>query len=266
MVGRQLIVSPIFQSKGKLSTSMLRNLHIRGACTIISDTLQRFGWGGTDPVAATVITLEPDTGAIRGLRYETRGAGPEITFRACELWPAVSEDITLKIKLRDLSILSWVKEGEKRNQTEWLDFDDLEIEIIDSERGHLSKEELLELNAGGLCIRFTLLPVKHNRAFLYGGVVPVSRERLMEMVRELEMEPSSPHIPTITLKLHSVRGKLQNALPLELMPTEQLDNGVGLGIFPLLESIGSRSTKFPEHDSRGQSSPSYCVRSTRPTM
>ena len=121
MVGRQLIVSPIFQSKGKLSTSMLRNLHIRGAGTIISDTLQRFGRGSTDPVAATVVTLEPDTGAIRGLRYETRGAGPEITFRACELWPAVSEDVTLKIKLRDLSILSWVKEGEKRNQTEWLD-------------------------------------------------------------------------------------------------------------------------------------------------
>ena len=73
----------------------------------------------------------------------------------------------------------------------------------------------------------------------------------MEMVRELEMEPSSPHIPTIALKLHSVRGKLQNALPLELMPTEQLDDGVGQGIFPLLESIGSRSTKFPEHDSLG---------------
>ena len=33
---------------------------------------------------------------------------------------------------------------------EWLDYDDLEVEVTHSDRGHLSKEELSEANAGGL--------------------------------------------------------------------------------------------------------------------
>ena len=135
-------------------------------------------------MVATVVTLEPDTGAIRGLRYETRGKGPDITFKASELWPTVTEEISIKIKLPDLSILSWNKVGEQRNQTEWIDFDDLEVEVTHSDRGPLSKEELSEANAGGLCIRFTLLPVKNDKVFLYGGVVPVSKERLHEILRE----------------------------------------------------------------------------------
>ena len=117
---------------------------------------------------------------------------------------------------------------------------------------------------GGLCICFTLLPVKNDKVFLYGGVVPVSKERLHEILREQDLLPSSPHIPTIALKLHSNRGKLLNALPLDLMPSEQLDDRIGLGVFPLLECIGSMNPKFPEHDLVGLEL-SKLLRRTSPT-
>ena len=78
------------------------------------------------------------------------------------------------------------------------------------------------------------------------------------------MQPSSPHIPTIALKLHCNRGKLQNGLPMDLMPSEQLDDKVGLGVFPLLESIGSMTPKFPEHDLVGVEL-SKLLRQTNPT-
>ena len=112
-----------------------------------------------------------------------------------KLWPTVTEEISIKLKLPDLSILSWNKVGEQRNQTEWIDFDNLEVEVTHSDRGPLSMMELSEANAGGLCIRFTLLPVKNDKVFLYGGVVPVSKERLHEILREQDLLPSSPHCP-----------------------------------------------------------------------
>ena len=253
MVGRQMIVSPVFKARGKLSVSMMRNLLVRGGGIQVSDTLQRFGWGGEEPVVATVVTLEPDSGRIRGLRYVTKGKGPEIKFKAKELWPNISEDITVKIKLTDLAIINWSTEGEKRNQSEWLDGRDLDIEVLHHERGQLSEEDFQELGGGGLSMRFTLLPVQQDKMFLYGGLVPLSIDELMEKLRGMEMEPSSPCVPTIAMKLHFSKGKLQNALPVDLMPTERLDDKVGLGVFPLLESVGlgMSSTKFPEHGDLG---------------
>ena len=259
-----MILSPVFKAKGKLSVSMMRNLLVRGGGLQISDTLQRFGWNGEEPVVATVVTLEPDTGVIRGLRYETRGVGPEIKFKAKELWPSVTEDMLVKIKLTDLGIINWATVGEKRNQSEWIDGETLNMEVLHQERGDLSQEELQELGGGGLSVRFTLLPVQQDKVFLYGGIIPLAKDELLEKLRGMEMEPSSPCVPTIAMKLHFSKGKLQNALPVDLMPAERVDDKVGLGVFPLLESVGAACPKFPDFDDLG-SQLSKLLRMMHPT-
>ena len=50
------------------------------------------------------------------------------------------------------------------------------------------------------------------------------------------------------MKLFYVKGKMVNALPLDLVPVERPEDKVGLGILPILESIGSSSPVFPEHE------------------
>ena len=86
----------------------------------MDDALKRWGWSGKEPAVTTVVTLEPGSGAIKGLRYETQGAGPTISFKAAELWPEVDREDTVKIMVHDLSRLRWQTSGSQRNQTEWM--------------------------------------------------------------------------------------------------------------------------------------------------
>ena len=92
----------------------------------------------------------------------------------------------------------------------------------------------------------------NDKVFLYGGIIPMSKENLLARLREAEVESSSPAIPTVALKLWFSKGKLQNALPLDLIPTERPEEKVGFGTFPLLESIGNMTPKFPESDEIGE--------------
>ena len=130
MVNKQTIVSDLFKGKGKLSKSMKRNLMIRGSGVQVDDTLQRYGWEGEEPAVTTVITLEAETGNIRGIKYETRGKGPTITFKARELWPEANERISVNLKIDNLSKLKWSTEGMMRNQTAWLGKEDLTFEAV----------------------------------------------------------------------------------------------------------------------------------------
>ena len=117
MVGRQTIVAATLKGKGKLSRTMMRNLLVRGSGLQVDDTLQRYGWSGESPVATSVITLEETSGAIRGIRYETRGQGPVIAFKARELWPGADKRVTIAINFNDLSRLVWATEGDMRSSS-----------------------------------------------------------------------------------------------------------------------------------------------------
>ena len=219
MVGRQTIVSPLFNSKGKLSVALMRSLMVRGGGLPVNDCLQRFGWSDNDPVVTTVMTTDIDSGSIRGVRYETRGQGPIIKFPASQLWET-EEDVTVTIKLSDLSILTWQREGEYRNQTEWLNFDELEVEMSHPDSGLLSQSEMEELRIGNFCLRFTIIPMKVDKAMLYGGIVPLSRDQLQRKVEDMGAQLSSPSIPTVALKLGHQNGVLQNGLLMNLSQTE----------------------------------------------
>ena len=207
-----MIASPIFRARGHLSKITMRNLLMRGSGVVINDCLERHGWGRSDPVATTVVTLEPESRIVRGVRFETRGNGPEVKFKMSDLWSVVTENIEVRIKFDDFSIFPWVTTGEKRNQREWLDSSDLDVDFVHSERGSIPLTELQDVD--GFSISFTLLPVRHDKVFLYGGIIPMSKENLLARLREAEVERSSPAIPTVALKLWFSKGKLQNALPL----------------------------------------------------
>ena len=118
-------MSPLFSSKGKLSPNLMRSLIMRGGGLMINDCLQRFGWLEMDPVLTTMVATDLDFGMIRGVRFETRGTGPNVKFSAAELWET-TEDVAVTIKISNLSKLTWVREGDCRNQTYWMDSSDFE--------------------------------------------------------------------------------------------------------------------------------------------
>ena len=243
-----MIVSPLFRNKGKLSPLMMKKLTVRGGGIQVNDALERFGWDPNTPVATTVMSLDESSGAVKGVRFETRGQGPEIKFKARELWQSADENVMIKIKFSDLSRLPWVTLGDKRNQTSWMDSSDVEYEAVHGEMGILSRQQMEEMNVNGFCIRFTILPIKVNKALLYGSIVPVSKVRLEEKLEEYEVEESSPVIPAIAMKLGLAKGKIQNGFPLDLLPVEQESDRVGLGHLPLLECIGSSTAVLPKHE------------------
>ena len=126
--------------------------------------------------------------------------------------------------------------------------DDFEVEAIQGERLRLSKDDLKELNVGGFTMRFTLLPVTVDKMVLHGGILPYSKEELQEKLGEMGIAMDSHLIPTIAMKMFVSRGKYHNGLPVSLLPAEDPQDKVGLGHYPLFESIGSGMPKFPEHE------------------
>ena len=215
MVNKQVISSPFFSSRNRISPVLLRSLLVRGRGIQVDDLLRRFGWNGASAAATPVLTLDPDSGKITGARFETRGKGPEeVKFRASELWGNVPEDALVTLKFPDLSKLEWREVGTTRNQSHWLDSDDVEVSYTRGNGERLDVAE--EATIGNFAVRFTLLPVKVDRVVLYGSIVPISKEALKEKVEELDMDLNSHLIPTIALKLFYAKGKLQNGYPCRL--------------------------------------------------
>ena len=191
-MGRQTIVSPLFRNQGKLSPMMIKKLMIRGGGIHVDDCLQRMGWTPDKAVVTSVMTIDSSSGVIKGVRFESRGKGPNVRFKAKELWPSITEDVTMTIKITDLSRLPWLGTGEKRNQTSWIEDQHMDFEAVHKERGTLTMDELREIGMDGFCTRFTLLPVKVDKVLLYGSILPMSKgaleEKLFEMETPVEME------------------------------------------------------------------------------
>ena len=226
----------------------MKKLMVRGGGIQVNDTLERMGWNGNTGVVTTVMSVDDSSGVVRGVRFETRGTGPEVKFKARDLWSNTDCDVSVTIKLNDLSRLTWLTEGERRNQTEWMDSSVVLFEAIHPETGPMSSEEMTEANLGGFCLRFTLLPVKVDKMFLYGSIVPLSKESLLELLQERDVRHNSPLIPTIAMKLFVTKGKFQNGFPLDFLPVEGESESVGLGHLPLLECVGSGSPTLPKHE------------------
>ena len=247
MVNKQVIASPFFSSRGRISPVLLRSLLVRGRGIQVDDLLRRNGWDGTTAAAAPVLTLDPDSGRITGARFETRGRGPqEVRFKASELWGEMPEDALVTLKFPDLSRLEWRGEGPARNQTVWLDSDDVEVTFTkgDGERLEIAEEATI----GKFAVRFTILPVKVDRLVLYGSIVPMGKEALREKMEEGDLDLDSPLVPTIALKLWYAKGKLQNGFPVVFLPGEKVTDKVGLGVLPIIEAIGSGDPVLPGHE------------------
>ena len=234
---------------GKLSPMMLERLMIRGGGIHIDDALRRFGWEGEGPVGITIMTTDADTGMVAGVRLETRGVGPMVTFKARDLWAGAEAAASVTLKFGDLAVAKWKTEGGGRNQCSWIDSADLEVSYKMSEGRMLETVGELEgANTGKFCVRLTLLPIAVDRLALYGGIVPLAKEDLEDKVVEAGLDMLSPMIPTVALKLRVTCNKPQNSYPVAFLPTEGANDRVGLGHFPLVETVGSTKPKLPETD------------------
>ena len=87
--------------------------------------------------------------------------------------------------------------------------------------------------------------MKVDKAMLYGGIVPLSRDQLQQKVEEMGAQLTSASIPTVALKLGYQNGQFQNGLLMGLSPTEDPQDKVGMGHYPILEIIGSSAPVFP---------------------
>ena len=115
MVARQVISSEFFASRSKISPRLMRSLLIRGRGVQVEDCLRRFGWDGLGAVVTPILTVNPESGMVIGARFDTRGKGPEVKFRASELWSEVEEDAVVTLMFPDLFKIIWRGEGEFRN-------------------------------------------------------------------------------------------------------------------------------------------------------
>ena len=78
------------------------------------------------------------------------------------------------------------------------------------------------------------------------------KDDLESKLNDVDLAMDSPYIPTLVMKLGFRGGKLQNSLPLDLLPAEKADDKIGFGTLPLLESLGSVLPKFPETEDMGE--------------
>ena len=126
MVG-QTIVSDIFKKQTKMGVQKMSQLLVRGGGIQINDALNRLGWSNDEPVLTTVLSCEIDSGVVRACRFETRGDLGTILFGAKELWPNAQHSVSVSINLGDLSVITWPMAGDNRNQSAWIDDEDLEV-------------------------------------------------------------------------------------------------------------------------------------------
>ena len=68
-----------------MSTTLMRSLMIRGSGIQVDDCLRRFGWNGDQAVLTTIMTLNAESGTVAGVRFESRGQGPKVAFKARDL-------------------------------------------------------------------------------------------------------------------------------------------------------------------------------------
>ena len=221
---------------------------VRGSGIHVDDALRRFGWNGETAVGTVILTTNADSGSVAGIRFATRGKGPEVTFKAKDLWKNADKEATVTIKFPDMSKVSWGMEA-NRNQSSWMDGSELDMVVkLQDGRVLVGAEELQEKSIGECCIRLTMMPIAVDKLALYGGIIPISKDELKEKVQDSGMEMNSPLIPTIAMKLWFSRGIPQNGFPIVFLPTERSSDKVGLGHLPLFETVGSTDPHMPEHN------------------
>ena len=248
MTSRQVISSPFFSSRSRISPTLLRSLLVRGSGIQIDDTLRRLGWDGSSAVATPVLTVGVELGRVSGARFETRGHGPEVKFNAADLWEGVTTGVLVTVKLDNMSMVQWRSEGIGRNQSEWMEGDEVNVRYERTTGEEMDDEELDDAGVGKFALRLTLLPTNVSKMALYGGIVPMTKEELREKVEACDAEIDSELVPTIALKLGWAKGKPLNGYLVDLMPHEREEDKVGLGVLPLLETIGSSNPSLPNHE------------------
>ena len=247
-MGRQIIASQLFAARGKPSRQQYGRLLVRGGGEPVADALTRMGWDGVKPVATTVIIVDPVSGAIRGARWVTKGQLGDVKVAAKEIFSNSPPDVTMILKFDDIGTLTWLATGEKRNQTTWIDSSSLDVKVMQGENVITEQVDLDDLGVVNFAVRFTVLPITVDKVSLYLGAVPFSKTHLSTLCDQASITLSSPNLPTIGIKLHSLQGKLWNACPLSLLPVEQPEDKLGLGHLPLVEVIGGGQVVFPDPD------------------
>ena len=148
MVNKQVIASSLFSKRGQMSPSLMRSLMVRGSAIQVDDSLRRFGWDGTKGVITSVCNVEGLAGTVTGMRFESRGRGPEVTFKAKDLWRGADGDISVTLNFDNLSQVKWRTCGSSRNQSLWMDSMEVRVAYSRNDEVLESMEELEAANVG----------------------------------------------------------------------------------------------------------------------
>ena len=129
-----------------------------------------------------------------------------------------------------------------------MDGDSIATVFARNDGAELEDDEKEAAGIGKFALRFTLIPVAVDKVALSAGIVPFSKAVLQEKMTAAGSNLSSPHCPTIAVKLLHVQQKSWNARPIRLCPTEEPGDRVGFGHLPLIEAMGHGEITHPESD------------------
>ena len=102
-----MIKDKVFDKRGPIPETVLKELSIRGDATHVSDCLSRHGWDGKELVACPIVTTEVTTGKIKGSRWSVNGDLASYKIKAQSIWAEAKKDVQIQIGNNNLDLLCW---------------------------------------------------------------------------------------------------------------------------------------------------------------
>ena len=249
--GKTVIAVPMLDPKGKLSEELAKDLAADGEESA-ADVLKSRGWVPEEgPCVALLAEIKEDKvigmkmAAFSGL---AENGDIQVEWEMEQLWSDITRKIRAVVTL-DLDSLEFPGAGKgPRNLSSWMSGTEVKNvayweEDEEEKRTELTadEEEDLALHERPWTLRATISMGDSKKAALHVGVAPVAKIRLQAGLDfwKLGIKEDEELVPTLQTYI-AKRGVGQEgwkdpwSITLKIMPQEAKEDGLGLGILPIL--------------------------------
>ena len=236
-----LIKAAVFAGRKDPPTKLLEKLVVTGGNQQLEAFLKDAKYGGDDPVALPVFTLDNATPRIKGARWYIQGKmNREVGMFAKDLFPGKNGKIFVEID--DLRIFQFpTNGGEDNNVSAWVDAETLQVRWME-DKENLSREQAEEKGIAKFCLRACLQLESASTAMLWIAAVPLSKEGL---VQKRPADYKTRKCPQIHLGIGPKENPGQRSLSIRMAVAEGKREGCGYGVFPALENLSAETPLLP---------------------
>ena len=246
-----MIAVPMLDPKGKLSEELAKELAADGEESA-ADVLKNRGWVPQEgPCVALLAEIKENK--VIGMKMTafsglTEGGDIEVEWEMEQLWSDITRKIRTVVTL-DLDSFEFPGAGKgPRNLSSWMSGTEVKNvayweEDEEKKRTELTAddEEDLALNERPWSLRATISMGDSKKAALHVGVIPVAKTRLQTGLDfwKLGIKEDEELVPTLQTYIVD-RGVGQEgwndpwSITLKTLPQEKKEDGLGLGILPIL--------------------------------